>query len=121
MNLSSYGETSFFRKKLIELASVMVGTVPIYDAVGFHMKELSEITADELFDVAAEHARSGVDFMTIHAGITRSTMEHFKRTERQTGIVSRGGSLLYAWMEETGKENPFTKNFDKLLRDLQGV
>ncbi len=115
MDLSSYGETSFFRKKLIELASVMVGTVPIYDAVGFHMKELSEITADELFDVAAEHARSGVDFMTIHAGITRSTMEHFKRTERQTGIVSRGGSLLYAWMEETGKENPFYENFDKLL------
>jgi len=115
MDLSSYGKTQEFRKSVVECANVMIGTVPIYDAIGFYDKELSEITAQEFLDVVKKHAEDGVDFMTIHAGLTRSTVERFKKSGRLTNIVSRGGSLLFAWMDVTGKENPFYEHYDKVL------
>ena len=115
MDLSSYGKTKEFREKLVQLSPAMIGTVPIYDAVGFYEKELQEISEKEFLDVVEEHARCGVDFVTIHAGLTRSTIERIKKTSRLTSIVSRGGSLLYAWMELNNKENPFYQNFDQLL------
>lgn len=115
MDLSSYGKTQEFRQKLIEMSSAMIGTVPVYDAVGFYDKELSGITAQEFLDVVERHAMDGVDFMTIHAGINRATVERFKRNGRLTNIVSRGGSLIFAWMELTGNENPFFEYFDKVL------
>ncbi|NLM09707.1 MAG: phosphomethylpyrimidine synthase ThiC [Clostridiaceae bacterium] len=115
MDLSSYGKTREFRQKLIKMSPVMIGTVPIYDAVGFYNKDLSEITADEFFEVVEQHAQDGVDFMTIHAGINRETARRFKENMRLTNIVSRGGSLLFAWMELTGNENPFYEQFDRLL------
>jgi phosphomethylpyrimidine synthase len=93
----------------------MIGTVPIYDAVGFYDKDLSTITAQEFLDVVKKHAEDGVDFMTIHAGINRATAERFKKNGRLTNIVSRGGSLLFAWMELTGNENPFYEFYDKVL------
>jgi len=115
MDLSSYGNTREFRERLIKMSPVMIGTVPVYDAVGFLNKELCEITADEFFEVVEQHAKDGVDFMTIHAGINRETVRRFKDNTRLTNIVSRGGSLLFAWMELTGNENPFYEQFDRLL------
>lgn len=90
MDLSSYGKTKEFRQKLIELSRAMVGTVPIYDAVGFYEKELKDITEDEFFDVVEEHAKDGVDFMTIHVGINKATANRLKKNKRLTNIVSRG-------------------------------
>ncbi|KGG80059.1 thiamine biosynthesis protein ThiC [Caloranaerobacter azorensis H53214] len=115
MDLSSYGKTEEFRKELINMSSAMIGTVPVYDAVGFYDKELKDITAEEFLKVVEKHAQDGVDFMTIHAGINRETAEVFKRNKRLTNIVSRGGSLLYAWMELNNKENPFYEYFDEIL------
>lgn len=115
MDLSSFGKTEEFRQKLIEMSSAMIGTVPVYDAVGFYDKELKDITAKEFLDVVLKHAKDGVDFMTIHAGINKETAAVFKRNNRITNIVSRGGSLLYAWMELNNKENPFFEFYDEIL------
>ncbi len=115
MDLSSYGKTQEFRQLLVEKSPAMIGTVPVYDAIGFYDKELSEITSDEFLNVVRRHAEDGVDFVTIHAGMNRDTMEVFKRNPRLNHIVSRGGSLMYAWMELTGNENPFYEHYDALL------
>ena len=115
MDLSSYGKTEEFRKRIIEISPAMLGTVPIYDAVGFYDKELKDISAVEFLDVVEKHAKEGVDFVTIHAGINKETVGVFKRNERLTNIVSRGGSLLYAWMELNNRENPFFEYYDQLL------
>lgn len=115
MDLSSYGKTREFRRKLISISPAMIGTVPIYDAVGYYDKELSDITAKEFLDVVEMHAADGVDFMTIHAGINRETLQRFKKTGRLTNIVSRGGALMFSWMELTGNENPFYEYYDSIL------
>lgn len=115
MDLSSFGKTEEFRKRVVEMSPAMIGTVPMYDAVGFYDKELKDITAEEFLDVVRKHAEDGVDFMTIHAGVNRETAHIFKRNSRLTNIVSRGGSLLYAWMELTGNENPFYEYYNELL------
>jgi phosphomethylpyrimidine synthase len=115
MDLSSFGKTRDFRRKLVEMSPAVVGTVPVYDAVGFYDKDLAQISAEEFLDVVLKHAEDGVDFMTIHAGINRATCEKFKKNGRLTNIVSRGGSLLFAWMEITGRENPFYEYYDKVL------
>ncbi len=119
MDLSNYGKTHDFRQALIDVSPAMIGTVPMYDAVGYLDKELADITAAEFLDVVRAHAREGVDFMTIHAGINRRAVEGFKREGRLTNIVSRGGSLLFAWMEMTGNENPFFEYYDEVLEILR--
>src|SRR5659263_650722 len=115
MDLSCFGKTRDFRKLVVETSPVMLGTVPIYDAIGFYGKNLTDNTAEEFLDIVEVHAQDGVDFMTIHAGINRETARRFKKTGILTNIVSRGGSLLFAWMEETGNENPFYEYYDKIL------
>ena len=115
MDLSSFGKTEEFRQRLIADSTAMIGTVPIYDALGFYDKELQDITAKEFIDVVEKHAKDGVDFVTIHAGLNIETANVFKRNKRITNIVSRGGSLLYAWMELNKKENPFYEYFDEIL------
>ena len=116
MDLSCYGKTHEFRQKLIDECPAMIGTVPMYDAVGYLDKELADITADEFLEVIEAHAKEGVDFMTIHAGINRRTAQIFKESGgRLTNIVSRGGSLIFAWMEMTGQENPFYEYYDEIL------
>ncbi|HEX3047792.1 MAG TPA: phosphomethylpyrimidine synthase ThiC [Bacillota bacterium] len=115
MDLSSFGKTAEFRRRLLEIAPVAVGTVPVYDAIGFYEKELNEIEAGEFIGIVEQHAKDGVDFMTIHAGLNRAAADRFKNNPRLTNIVSRGGSLLYAWMELTGRENPFYEQFDRIL------
>lgn len=119
MDLSNYGKTNTFRKELIETCPAMIGTVPMYDAIGYLEKNLSEMVAEDFLNVVEAHAKEGVDFMTIHAGINRRAVEAFKRTKRITNIVSRGGSLLFAWMELTGNENPFYEYYDDVLEILR--
>ena len=119
MDLSNYGKTNIFRRELIALSPAMIGTVPMYDAIGYFEKDLQDITAEDFLKVIEAHAREGVDFMTIHAGINKRTIETFKRHKRITNIVSRGGSLLFAWMEITGNENPFFEYFDDVLEILR--
>ena len=115
MDLSSYGDTRKFRRRLTKKCPAMIGTVPIYDAVVYYHKPLIEITTEEWMDIVRMHAEDGVDFMTIHCGINKETAHKFKRNKRLTNIVSRGGSIIFAWMEMTGKENPFYECFDELL------
>lgn len=115
MDLSSFGQTSKFRKMLIEMSTAMIGTVPVYDAVGYYGKDLKDITAGEFLKVIEEHAANGVDFITIHSGINRDMAQAIRNNKRQTNIVSRGGSLLYAWMELNNSENPFYQYFDDIL------
>lgn len=115
MDLSNYGKTEGMRKKIVDMSTAMLGTVPIYDAVGFYDKELKDITAQEFLDVVEKHGQDGVDFITIHAGLNREAVETVKRNKRLTSIVSRGGSLLFAWMELNNKENPFFEHYDELL------
>lgn len=119
MDLSNYGKTREFRRKLIENAPAMIGTVPVYDAIGYLEKDLMDITAQDFLKVVRSHAEEGVDFMTIHAGINRCAVEAFERTHRITNIVSRGGSLLFAWMKMTGNENPFYEYYDDVLDILR--
>lgn len=115
MDLSSWGDTRTFRRKLTSNCPAMIGTVPIYDAVVYYHKPLKEITSREWLDIVEMHAKDGVDFMTIHVGINRQTADRFKRARRLTNIVSRGGSIIFAWMEMTGQENPFYEHFDEIL------
>lgn len=115
MDLSSCGDTQKFRRKLTAECPAMIGTVPIYDAVVYYKKPLKDITSQEWLDIVKMHAEDGVDFMTIHCGINRETAERFKKNKRLMNIVSRGGSIIYAWMVMTGNENPFYEHFDELL------
>lgn len=115
MDLSNFGKTNDFRKRLIERSTAMIGTVPIYDAIGYLEKELIDITVDDFFEVIEYHAEQGVDFMTIHAGLNKKAINAFRESKRVTNIVSRGGSLIFAWMEMTGNENPFFEHYDRLM------
>ncbi len=115
MDLSNYGKTNTFRRELIKKSPAMIGTVPMYDAIGYLEKDLLEIKAEDFLRVVRAHAEEGVDFMTIHAGINRRAIEAFRRDKRRMNIVSRGGSLLFAWMMMTGNENPFYEYYDQVL------
>lgn len=118
MDLSNYGKTNKFRGELIDMSPAMIGTVPMYDAIGYLEKDLLEISAQDFLRVVEAHAEQGVDFVTIHAGITKRVIESFKREKRTMNIVSRGGSLLFAWMEMTGNENPFYEYYDDVCEIL---
>ena len=115
MDLSSFGDTQKFRRKLTTECPAMIGTVPIYDAVVYYHKPLKEITSEEWIKIVEMHAQDGVDFMTIHVGINRNTAKRFKDAKRLTNIVSRGGSIIFAWMEMTGEENPFYEHYERIL------
>jgi len=115
MDLSTFGDTRAFRRRTVEISPVMIGTVPIYDAVARYGKDVASISIDDFFDVVRIHAEDGVDFMTIHAGLTQTAVQRLRNTPRLTNIVSRGGSLLLDWMVTNNKENPFFEHFDRLL------
>lgn len=115
MDLSSFGDTQKFRRRLTAECPAIIGTVPIYDAVVYYHKPLKEITSEEWLKIVEMHAQDGVDFMTIHVGINKNTAQRFKDAKRLTNIVSRGGSIIFAWMEMTGQENPFYEHFDRIL------
>lgn len=115
MDLSSHGNTQPFRRKLISECPTMIGTVPVYDSVIHYQRDLSTLSAKDFIDVVRMHAEDGVDFVTLHCGITRKTIDQIKQHKRKTNIVSRGGSLIFAWMSMTDKENPFYEYFDEIL------
>lgn len=115
MDLSSHGDTQPFRKKLVAECPAMIGTVPVYDSVIHYQRDLGTLSARDFIDVVRLHAEDGVDFVTLHCGITRKTIEQIRRHKRKMNIVSRGGSLVFAWMTMTGEENPFYEHFDEIL------
>ncbi|MDO4753408.1 MAG: phosphomethylpyrimidine synthase ThiC [Bacillota bacterium] len=115
MDLSSHGDTRPFRQKLCAECPAMIGTVPIYDSVIHHKRDLKELTAKDFLDVIRLHGQDGVDFVTLHCGITGKTIEQIRNGGRKTNIVSRGGSLVFAWMSMTGQENPFYEYYDDIL------
>ena len=121
MDLSTGGNLDEIRRMLMKKAPIPFGTVPIYQAfieatvrkgAGIHMTE------DDIFNTIEKHLKDGVDFMTIHAGITMEIVEKALKTNRITGIVSRGGAMLAAWMIENKRENPLYKNYDYLMELL---
>lgn len=115
MDLSSHGDTQPFRRKLCTECPAMIGTVPVYDSVIHYQRDLNTLTAQDFLDVIRMHAEDGVDFVTLHCGITRKTIEQIKNGTREMNIVSRGGSLVFAWMTMTGEENPFYEYFDEIV------
>lgn len=115
MDLSSHGDTTEFRRKLTAECPAMIGTVPVYDSVIHYQRDLDTLTAKDFIDVVRLHAQDGVDFVTLHCGITRKTIEQIKKHKRKMNIVSRGGSLVFAWMTMTGEENPFYEYYDEIL------
>ncbi len=115
MDLSSHGDTRPFRRKLVKECPVMIGTVPVYDSVIHYRRDLDTLSAKDFIEVIRMHAQDGVDFVTLHCGITRKTIEQIRKHKRKMNIVSRGGSLVFAWMSMTGEENPFYEYFDEIL------
>ena len=115
MDLSSHGNTQPFRQKLVAECPAMIGTVPVYDSVIHYQRDLGTLSAQDFIDVVRLHAEDGVDFVTLHCGITRKTIEQIRRHKRKMNIVSRGGSRVCAWRSMPGQENPFYEHFDEIL------
>lgn len=117
MDLSTGGDIDAIRRRIIAESPVPVGTVPIYQTGLRKAREgaLVDMDEDDIFNGIVQHAKDGVDFMTVHCGITKEAVDRLKRTPRVTDVVSRGGSFLVAWILHNGKENPLYENFDYLL------
>lgn len=118
MDLSTGGDISAIRRAVLRASTVPVGTVPIYQA-GIEAIDnrgaIVNATVDEIFAVIEEHARDGVDFMTVHCGVTQESLARLKKQGRKTDIVSRGGAFLIGWMLHNDKENPLYEYYDRLL------
>ncbi|WGS65679.1 phosphomethylpyrimidine synthase ThiC [Marinitoga aeolica] len=119
MDLSTWGDLSYIRNEIIKNSNIMVGTVPVYDAATKAIqqkKRVIDFEAEDFIQMVKDHAEDGVDFMTIHAGITRTTIEKLRNSKRITKIVSRGGSIIVGWMIKNHKENPFYEFYDEILK-----
>ncbi len=114
MDLSTVGGGDF-RRRLVDMSPVMIGTVPVYDIFQDKRLRMTEIGVDDFFDTVRRHAADGADFMTIHAGLNRTAVERLRKNERLTHVVSRGGAILFDWMIANDRENPFYEHFDRLL------
>jgi len=118
MDLSTGGDISAIRRAILSASTVPVGTVPIYQA-GIEAIEnrgaIVNMSADDIFAVIEEHAKDGVDFMTVHCGVTQESLARLKKQGRMTDIVSRGGAFLIGWMLHNDKENPLYQYYDRLL------
>jgi len=118
MDLSTGGDLARIRKAIIEASTVPVGTVPIYDAavrVVRTKRSIVEMKPDELFEAIEDHLKAGVDFITVHCGVTRSVLRQLEECGRLTDVVSRGGSFILEWMYYNQKENPLYERYDDLL------
>jgi len=115
MDLSSGLDASNFRKYILQNYDFIVGTVPVYQVASRH-DDITKVDSKEFIEEIEKQAEEGVDFFTIHAGITRRTLERFEKNERLLKIVSRGGALLYKWMMTNRKENPLYEHFDEILK-----
>ena len=114
MDLSVGGNLDEIRQAIINASTLPIGTVPIYQAA-IESGSIEKMTSDKMFNVIEKHARSGVDFMTIHCGVTRALIKRISGKKRIMDIVSRGGAFLYKWMTVSGKENPLYEEYDRLL------
>jgi phosphomethylpyrimidine synthase len=118
MDLSTGGDLPAIRRSLIEKCSVAFGTVPLYEmtfAARKQHKSFLDITADDMFAVIEEHCRQGVDFLTLHCGVNRLSVERFKQCSRLAGAVSRGGTIIMEWIEKNHQDNPLYTQYDRLL------
>ncbi|MBD3372035.1 MAG: phosphomethylpyrimidine synthase ThiC [Candidatus Coatesbacteria bacterium] len=118
MDLSTGGDLRRTRRLIIERSTVPVGTVPIYDAAvraAGEKRKLIHLTPDELFEVIEEHGEDGVDFITVHCGVSRRAVELLQDSPRVAGVVSRGGAILTEWIVRNGAENPLLEQYDRLL------
>lgn len=114
MDLSTGGDLDAIRRRITDESPICLGTVPIYQAAT-EMKKSELITPDKLFEVIEKHAVSGVDFITVHCGVTRDLVPQILKDERIMGVVSRGGAMLVAWMNKHDQENPLYSQYDRLL------
>jgi phosphomethylpyrimidine synthase len=118
MDLSTGGDLGAIRRAIIEASTVAIGTVPIYQAAVAVVnagKAIVEMTADDLFLAIEENGKDGVDFLTVHCGVTRRSVACIEQQGRLLGIVSRGGSILAHWMDYNDRENPLYEEYDRLL------
>ncbi|MDR2873337.1 MAG: phosphomethylpyrimidine synthase [Methanobrevibacter sp.] len=115
MDLSTGPDLKEFRKAIMKVSNVPIGTVPIYEAVVNKKGSIVDITEDDIFNAIINQAKEGVDFMTVHCGINKDLLSKFKETKRIMGIVSRGGTFLSHWMMHNDEENPLFKNYEYLL------
>ncbi|NPA47763.1 MAG: phosphomethylpyrimidine synthase ThiC [Thermococci archaeon] len=118
MDLSTGGDIDSIRKAIMKAVDVPIGTVPIYQAAEEALakgKAIIEMTEDDMWRAVEKHFRDGVDYATIHVGVTREVVEKMKRVKRVVGMVSRGGTFLAAWILHWGEENPFYRDYDYLL------
>lgn len=118
MDLSTGGDIKGLRNALIKRSPIAVGTVPIYEAVVRAVEEhghIAKMRPDDLFDVIEDHAKEGVDFITVHCGVTLKAIERLRKDRRILDVVSRGGAFLLEWMIYNDKENPLYEQFDRLL------
>lgn len=118
MDLSTGGDINRTRRTILERCPVMLGTVPIYQAAVETLrsgKAIVDMDADDIFDAIEKQAEDGVDFMTVHCGVTMESVERLRNEGRLADIVSRGGSFTAGWMLHNGKQNPLYEQFDRLL------
>lgn len=118
MDLSTGGDIGQIRRAVIASSPLVLGTVPIYQAAIDHLRSgqaISQLDAEDIFRVIEEHGKDGVDFITVHCGVTKKSVEALDRQGRLLGIVSRGGSIHANWIRCTGEENPLYAKFDRLL------
>ncbi len=118
MDLSTGGDLHAIRCRLREICPVPMGTVPIYEAARLAHERggsLGGMTATDMLAALRNHVVDGVDFVTVHCGITRRALDALRAAPRLCGVVSRGGSLLARWMQRTGQENPFYEHFDEVM------
>ncbi len=118
MDLSVGGDVDEIRRKVIENSNIPVGTVPIYQCAldsPKRNKSFVELSVKEIFEGIEKHLKDGIDFITVHTGITKNGVERLKNQKRLTGVVSRGGGLIIEWMDYNNKENPLYEYFDELL------
>ncbi len=123
MDLSMGGDLNEVRQEILRNCPIPLGTVPVYQAVAEAVENkkqaIGEVTIDHIFDTIRQQAEDGVDFMTIHCGLTRATVQRLKIHQRRMGVVSRGGSFIMEWMAHNNKENPFYEHFDELMAILR--
>lgn len=114
MDLSTGGDLDLIRKKIMDAVNIPIGSVPIYQAAA-SKKTVVDMTSDDMFNAVRKHAKDGIDFVTIHAGVNKDSMERIKQANRITDVVSRGGSFTLAWMLHNAEENPFYSEYDYLM------
>lgn len=118
MDLSTGGDIPEIRRAVLAACRLPLGTVPVYQACVVAARRegaMIKMTADDLFDAIEEHARDGVDFVTVHCGVTQAAIERLKKQKRVADVVSRGGAFLTGWMIYNEKENPLYEEYDRLL------